>query len=63
MTDEYRAQNYARLISLKPEEVQETTILVLEKAFRNAAYCVAASEAALEASNIPGLTISPIIPR
>ena len=63
MTDEYRAQNYARLISLKPEEVQETTIRVLEKAFRNAAYCVAASEAALEASNIPGLTISPIIPR
>lgn len=63
ITDELRAQNYARLLALKPQEVQETTEQVLETAFKHASYCVAASEAALTASQIPGLTITPIIAR
>lgn len=61
ITDEIRAKNYARLLSLKPQEVQETTEKILASAFNHAAYCVAASESALKASSIPNLTIAPII--
>ena len=62
-TDEIRAEEYARLLALKPGEVQDTTLRILEESLPHAAYCVAASEAALKeaAARIPGLTITPIV--
>ena len=62
-TDEIRAEEYARLLALKPGEVQGTTLRILEESLPHAAYCVAASEAALKeaAARIPGLTITPIV--
>ncbi len=63
ITDEWLAERYAKLLALKPQEVQETTLRLLEEAMPRASYCVAASEAMLAeaARRIPGLTISPII--
>ena len=39
----------------------DTTVAAIEDGLRHAAYCVAASESALTAADIPGLTIEPII--
>ncbi len=62
-TQEDRARRYAKLLSLKAEEVQDVTLRITDEGLKHASYCVAASEQALKtaAASIPNLTITPII--
>ena len=59
--DATRGALYRRILALRASEVQDTTVAAIEDGLRHAAYCVAASESALSAADIPGLTIEPII--
>lgn len=52
---------YRKILSLKRSQVQDVTVATLEKNLAHASYCVAASEAALIAANIPDMSIETII--
>ena len=58
-----RADLYRRILALRARDVQDATVAALEYGLARAAYCVAASQEALQAAApaIPGLSIEPII--